>query len=346
MLLLLTLPGLAAVSLRRNVTDWPLDGTNVSLAAGNESLPSAATTAATVEATLRDRRIFFRPPKAVGRSAETVWLVGFGRSGTTVAQSLVVEAALEHDGVFAAFEPCHRFDLFEGLPVGKDPKRTAACMRSVLQCNFDKVDMFHERRTREFVGRGMDDISSLCQQASVRVFKTIYPAPTTLGEIQTIAPARTRVIQITRDPRAVFSSMRHTPDFAAPPSSFAQSLCGKMVGWNGEKKQGGTIRVLPVLFEDLVTKAVDEVGKIVAFLEWQSTPRLDHYLRTHFSPEFCPGQYDAYGTCRTRQQTQEIITKWQHTLTAEEKLLFSTGVCKAAIGVYGYPGSLHLESEH
>jgi hypothetical protein len=313
------------------------------LAAGNETTPESTSATATVEATLRENRIFFRPPKAAASKPETVWLVGFGRSGTTVAQSLVVEAALEHDGVFAAFEPCHRFDLFGGLPVGKDPKRTEECMRQVLQCKFERVELFHERRTRDFVGRGVD-ISELCRKASVRVFKTIYPAPTTLTEIKSVAPSGTRVLQITRDPRAVFSSMRHTPDFAAPPSSFAQTLCGQMVGWHSSKKQAGKVQVHQVLFEDLVTEAVAEVGKIVNFLGWQSTPRLDHYLRTHFSPEFCPGQYDAYGTCRTRDQTQEIISKWRHTLTGEEKLLFGTDVCKAAVGVYDYPKSLSLDS--
>merc|ERR1719258_1003150 len=108
--------------------------------------------------------------------------------------------------------------------------------------------------------------------------------------------------------------MRNTPDFAPPSSAFVETLCSKMEDWTGSflhpSKAANPAKVphgiLPyqLIFEELVTDAVKEVNLLMKFLGWQRTARLDHYLRTHFSAPFCPGSYDEYGTCRTREQTE------------------------------------------
>jgi hypothetical protein len=342
-------------------------GANVSLAAGDGAALHAlhgdaeeerlnVTTAfeyngtTAVDQVLRHERFLYRPGKPAGKpqppafvTPQTIWLVGFGRSGTTVAQAITVEAALERQGaVFAAFEPCHRFDRFHGQPVGRNTERTDECLRAAFACNFAPIELFHESTTREYVGHE-SDLSSLCVQSTVRIIKTIYPAPVDLTRIAGVAPQGTRVLVITRDPRAVFSSMRHTPDFAPPSSSFVETLCSKMEDWTVSLRTSHAARpgkvphgILPyqLLFEELVTDAVKEVNLLLKFLGWQRTARLDHYLRTHFSAPFCPGSYDEYGTCRTREQTEAIITKWHHTLTPEEKALFNSPACLATIRHY------------
>jgi hypothetical protein len=304
-----------------------------------------------VDQVLRNERFLYRPgrpaaktpPQPARVAPQTIWLVGFGRSGTTVAQAITVEAALEGQGaVFAAFEPCHRFDRFHGQPVARNTERTDECLRQAFACNFAPIELFHESTTREYVGHE-SDLSSLCVQSTVRIIKTIYPAPVDLTRIAGVAPKGTRVLVITRDPRAVFSSMRNTPDFAPPQTSFVDTLCSKMEDWTSSLKPSHAAKpgkvphgILPyqLLFEELVTDAVKEVNLLMKFLGWQRTARLDHYLRTHFSAPFCPGSYDEYGTCRTRDQTEAIITKWQHTLTVEEKALFDSPACLATLRHY------------
>jgi hypothetical protein len=307
-----------------------------------------------VEHVLRRDRFLYRPGKHAGQhpppmpahvAPQTIWLVGFGRSGTSVAQAITVEAALERQGaVFAAFEPCHRFDRFHGQPVGRNSQRTEQCLRAAFACNYEPIDLFHEAVTREYVGHEAD-LSALCLQSTVRIVKTIFPAPVDLTRIASVAPEGTRVLVVTRDPRAVFSSMRHTPDFAPPQDSFVDTLCEKMEDWAGSLQPSKPAKLGKVphgihpyqlLFEKLVVNAVTEVNKLVHFLGWQQTARLDHYLRTHFSAPFCPGSYDEYGTCRTREQTQAIITKWESTLTEEEKALFTSPACRTTLSHYHY----------
>jgi len=307
-----------------------------------------------VDYVLRNDRFLYRPgkhgkqhphPEPAYVPPQTIWLVGFGRSGTTVAQAITVEAALEGQGaVFAAFEPCHRFDRFHGQPVARNVERTDECLRQAFACNFAPIELFHEATTREYVGHAAD-LSTLCVQSKVRIMKTIYPAPVDLTRIAGVAPQGTRVVVITRDPRAVFSSMRNTPDFAPPPTTFVANMCEKMEDWAGSLRPSKAakpgkvpknIHPYQLLFEELVTDAVTEVNLLLKFLGWQQTARLDHYLRTHFSAPFCPGSYDEYGTCRTREQTEAIITKWQHTLSPEEKALFDSPACLATLRHYHY----------
>lgn len=299
---------------------------------------------------LRDSRFFTHPGATLG-PVQTVWIVGLGRSGTTLLQNLIVSAAVGQGvSVFASFEPCHSRDVFKDSKVGHRRYAAAKCMEQALRCNFSALEKkVHVNKTRHQVGRDQlpihpDGVGDICAASQVRVFKTIYPVPTSFWMIQKWMdlPAHVQIIAISRDPRSIFSSVLDTPGFKKVTEHYtAPKICNTELQWVPEW-QNVTLKgqLLPIKFESLVTMHNWEQRRLLRYLGWHKSPQLDHFIRTHMSAPDCAGYNQRYGydfgTCRTPQDTIDVITKWKRKLLPRQKAMFTKGSCLQAIPKFGY----------
>jgi hypothetical protein len=317
-------------------------------------MPGAASVNASVDEisqeleSLRDTRFYSRAGSK-GGPVKTVWIVGLGRSGTTLLQNLIVSAAAGQGfSVFAAFEPCHSKDFFQDRQVGHGQTAARECIQRALQCDFNSIDQKHYKKTRQQLARRSLQVppylaSETCAMSTVRVFKTIYPMATSFEQIKNmIHTPEVSVIQISRDPRAIFSSVYHNKDFTDVSTEYTpKQICQVQLEWVPEwKNVDFASRLLPVRFESLVSRHTWEKHRALEFLSWQDSTLLDSFIQKHMSARDCKWankQYGyKYGTCRTAKDTMDVITKWKRYLDSQQKTMFTYGACKRAVDSFGY----------
>lgn len=299
---------------------------------------------------LRETRFFSREGAARG-PVKTVWIVGMGRSGTTLLQNLVVAAAVGEDvSVFAAFEPCHSRDLWKGTPVGEKMWTAAKCMERAIRCDFSEIKQYHKKWTRLEEGQTRlplprADVSEACAKSTVRVFKTILPVPTSFWHISTWidVPPEVRIIQISRDPRSIFSSV--ISNFDAMKSQYTpMKICRTELQWVPE---WGNVTLKghlhPIKFESFVTRHSWEVQRLLKYLSWHDSAALSYFINTHMSAIDCTEhnrKYGyTYGTCRTKEETWDVIMKWKRKLYPDQKTKFTYVPCQRAVSKFGYLGT-------
>lgn len=303
---------------------------------------------------LRETRFFTRPGSKKG-PVKTVWIVGLGRSGTTLLQNLIVSAAAGQGySVFAAFEPCHSQDVFRREQVGFRQTVALQCMKRALQCDFSSIEQKHKKKTRQQLARRSLHVppslaSDACAMSTVRVFKTIYPMPTSFERIDELMRIpNVRIIQISRDPRSIYSSVFNNLDFKAVADKYTpKKICQTEMDFEPEWKNASLDKqLLPLRFESLVTRHNWEIRRMLSFLSWKESELLGHFVRTHLGADRCYLQNQRtgykYGTCRTMEDTMDVITKWKRNLNLRQKTMFTYGVCERAVDTFGYRAAWKL----
>jgi len=313
-----------------------------------------------------DRLPFSRFVKYGGdkrKIAQTIWIVGIGRSGTTLLQDIMVAAAVgQGASTFAAFEPCHSEDIYKGTQIRyADSLSRNECMRRALQCDFDDLQQRHFSELHSKAGHWKlhskagaffsdseklsntgHEISLYCQASSLRVFKTIHPVATTKQEMNQVAGTDVSVIRISRDIHSVYSSMQGLHDSADFMRMTPAVLCNIQHQWVAESDFAPNF--IRIKFEDLVTQHPEEVPMLLAFLNWNGSQHLDRFLGSHMSSASCAGDASAFGTCRTPEQTQAVLVKWENQLSIKQQSAFEAGTCPSAVKAFGYH-DLSLPSE-
>lgn len=288
-----------------------------------------------------------------------MWVVGFGRSGTTLLEDVLVQAAESRGPVFAVFEPCHPEDVFRGRPVGtEDTQVMLECMRRALRCDFADLTMHADSyaRTRiNYVGLGKD-LGSACRTARTRVFKTIYPMPTELAVLEPEVPRGAKILRVARDPRTIYHSMLHTRGFPKYSQDFPTLLCATMGRWVAEASP----LLKQVIYEDLVRHPEQELSQILDFLAWKESKSMATWIHKNLGAKACGQSVERvlqdklqafrdqkgdetvavtseplrYSQCKTKEDiARSLCIK---TLPASERQRFKTDICSSALWAYSY----------
>jgi len=283
----------------------------------------------------------------------SVWVVGWGRSGTTLAMDLLGASA---ENVFTLYEPCHigGSDVYRGQVI------TAAnvqelCPRLLIdvlaRCDFSQVQgMRHLKKTHEHndgrVPEYFDpaNMTKRCRAAKVRIVKTVHIDESVMstagvGSVLKAVP-RLKVVSVVRDPRAVYSSRQQChaawkASWTGTKRPLLTRMCsqlGQASHWPGRFPG----RVHTLRYETLVAHAKDESTRVLRFLGLPVSPRVDAWLRAHMGAETCTGAAaEEYGTCRTPEQQQQALTKWRKLLPPADKA-HADLVCARTLRVFAY----------
>jgi len=301
------------------------------------------------------------PAPAVGDAAAhkevngtSVWVVGWGRSGTTLAMDLLGAAA---QNVFTLYEPCHigGADVYRGqvITAANVQELCPLLLIDVLQrCDFSHLQgMRHLKKTHEHndgrVPEYFDpaNMTRRCRAARLRVVKTVHIDESVMSTqgVQAVLKAvpRLKVVSVVRDPRAVYSSRQQChaawkASWTGTKRPLLTRMCAQMgqaSHWPGRFPG----RVHTLRYETLVAHAQDESTRVLGFLGLPvGSPRVKRWLRTHMGAESCSGaDAEEYGTCRTPEQQQEALTKWRKLLPPTDKA-HADLVCARTLRVFAY----------
>merc|ERR1740117_1868515 len=90
-------------------------------------------------------------------------------------------------------------------------------------------------------------------------------------------------------------------------------LCNIQQKWVVESATASNF--MRIKFEDLVTQHPVQVPRLLVFANWIGSLQLDRFLSSHMASTSCAGDASAFGTCRTPEQTQAVLVKWQNQLS-------------------------------
>lgn len=270
------------------------------------------------------------------------WVLGTGRSGSSLLMHLVAEAA-KGSRVFVAFEPCHPEDQYQGSVLGEEDTfaPTRKCLQDVLKCNFGPLSLGEgpNARTRRESGLGPDDdLTAACKASQYMVVKTIDYAYNLEKVKHVLAgePAtaeRVRLLDMRRDPRDVYVSRKRLndewPGWARPET--IEPLCSMLV--HNSNVAPDLMRIEHVGYTKLVKKPRVTMNKVLDFLGWPFSPQLESFMQENMggSKEDCQHQRlirGPYSLCHSSNKAK--YNNWVEFLDAEEAALFEIPTCKRA----------------
>jgi len=282
----------------------------------------------------------------------SVWVVGWGRSGTTLAMDLLGATA---EDVFTLYEPCHigGSDVYRGqvITAANVQELCPLLLIDVMRCDFSQMqDMRHLKKTHEHNDGKVPEyfdpatMAQRCRSARLRIVKTVHIDESVMSTqgVRAVLQAvpRLKVVSVVRDPRAVYSSRQQChaawkASWTGTQRPLLNRMCaqlGQASHWPGRFPK----RVHTLRYETLVAHAKDESTRVLQFLGLPVSPRVVRWLNTHMGAETCSGE-DAqeYGTCRTPEQQQEALTKWRKLLPPADKA-HADLVCARTLRVYAY----------
>lgn len=260
-----------------------------------------------------------------------VWVIGYARSGSSTALSMVSAAGQETDlgmdgitdsdhSVFAIFEPCHwGWWVLGDRLTGKLRKQGCrGLLDSISSCDFSQVKSLYFWKDPHTVTPGVSKYSpsaasSSCNQADIVAFKTIFYGHDLKNKALPILNMhpQARIISIVRDPRGIYASWRTTFPFKLRTDrSLLTEICDNFAQ-NLEVKHD---RVLTIKFEDLVKQPSMVVQTVYRFLGMEFGERQNAWIASTFSAD-C-GHQDGYSDCKTNSTAH--AAKWKSVMKQDE----------------------------
>eukprot|EP00927_Polykrikos_kofoidii_P051911 TRINITY_DN4568_c0_g2_i1.p1 TRINITY_DN4568_c0_g2~~TRINITY_DN4568_c0_g2_i1.p1 ORF type:complete len:369 (+),score=30.36 TRINITY_DN4568_c0_g2_i1:68-1108(+) len=275
-----------------------------------------------------------------------VWVTAFARSSSSTVLSMVQTAPTGLPGfdpqkdLFSLFEPCHPLDQ---VNVSDDDAHCQRLLARLMQCNFSGVDSLHGwGHDHSFTGGdaySQDYAESRCRQARFVVMKTVNvtnprpdaverrgsaPVPYSLnlaamggyllGEVPGL-----RIINVVRDPRAVYASMMKTPAFelviAREPETLT-SICDSMLASVNVHHP----RVLEIRYESFVKHPELSARRVMEFLEMPFGSNQIDWINKTFGHDCVTHKGALYDDCHPDPEAG--IAKWESVLTPREVEVF------------------------
>lgn len=284
----------------------------------------------------------------------SVWVVGWGRAGTTLAMDML-GAGTSH--VFTLFEPCHigGDDVYRGETINAHNVQHLCpqLLTDVLRCDFSRLGGMRHLKLNAKHNNGEvpesvfspEALASQCRTATMRIVKTVHideNVMTTAG-MGTVLQAvpHLKVMSVVRDPRAVYSSREqchlswHKSWVNTHPALFDR-MCSQLEdAYYWPVHYPGRVRTLR--YETLVSSPKEESTRMLQFLGLPvGTPRVKLWLREHMGAESCKAEdADEYGTCRTPEEQKAALTKWRGLLGEVDKH-HADVVCTRVLHSFGY----------
>lgn len=249
--------------------------------------------------------------------AKVVWINSYARSSSSTLLSLVVHV---NCSVFAIYEPCHAEDEL-------DPELAArgcgALLKQLAKCNFTGVKKLWgwtgpHKETNPNFDYTPEKAADACSSADMIAMKTITYGHNLTKEALPIVAAdhRIRMIDLVRDPRSIYASMKQTHGEFEEADKGVEglvSMCDQFYG----NMHVNHARVHRVLYEDLVTKTTATAKKVFKFLGYSFNNETNDWINSTFNGG-CNEESD-YTDCRSNSSEH---TKHYTVLTNDEFALF------------------------
>lgn len=269
------------------------------------------------------------------------------------ATSLIAHAGPVDNGpgkVFSLFEPCHHGDELEPELAAQGCK---GLLLNLANCSFNQIKRLHgwydtHSKTRGAGQYAPDRANAACSGADVVAFKTISSAGEHFDLGQDGAPIldqdrRMHMVDIVRDPRAIYASWMSTfpfndsrlEDGVARNNSALLKICDSYA----KGIEMNHTQVVRIVFEQLVKDPETVMRDVYAFLQVPFGEAQRSWLRQTFNAKDCPGVNEfiaPYSDCHTNATAS--LEKWRNVLFEDEKQAFREHpACQKVAETYHYP---------
>lgn len=299
-----------------------------------------------------------------------VWVHAYARSGSSTVLSMVSQAFSEKarlplgatslvaaagpvtpapEKVFSLFEPCHKGDKLEPELAQKG---CPGLLLSLANCSFAKIKGLHGWHDIHSKTRGAGDYTpdkarSACSGADLVAFKTVSSAGEHFALEEHGLPVlnsdpRMHMVDIVRDPRAIYASWMSTfpfndsrlEDGVRRDNTALTKICdsyASSIAMNHSK-------VHRIVFEQLIRDPEGVMKDVYRFLHVPYGEAQRDWVRKNFNAKECPGVNEfiaPYSDCHTNATAS--LDKWRTVLFADEKQAFADHpACQTVANTYNY----------
>lgn len=322
-----------------------------------------ATLVATIPALVTVRRLPNQPPRADGDNASVVWISAFPRSGSSTLLSMVRVAVPEmqvagramdaadstSNEVFTLFEPCHFGKDLEHSDILSEEGSATPCSTLLVElarCNFSRAEHLWGWSNKHTTNHGQvyapSTAAAYCNRANLVAFKTVGQSKVVdstrrLEDILWILKAvpALRIVDVVRDPRAIYASWKLTDPFPRILGERNYPLWREVCDTFASNLNVSDSRVHRVVWEALARDPEAEMLKVYSFLGLNFGASQKQWLNATFQGDGCR-QENNYTDCHA--QPQNGLTKWREELSNEELEAIQAYVpCRKVMIAYGYP---------
>lgn len=299
-----------------------------------------------------------------------VWVHAYARSGSSTVLSMVSQAFSERarmplgatslvsgagavkpapEKVFSLFEPCHKGDQLDPELASKG---CPGLLLSLANCSFDRIRGLHgwsdsHSKTRGAGDYAPDRAGSACSGADVVAFKTISSAGEHFELEEQGLPVlnndtRLKMVDIVRDPRAIYASWMSTfpfndsrlEDGVKRDNSALTKICDSYASSIALNHSN----VHRIVFEQLIRNPEGVMKDVYRFLRVPFGDAQRDWVHKTFNAKDCPGVNEfvaPYSDCHTNATAS--LEKWRGVLFADEKQAFSNHpACQTVADAYNY----------
>mmetsp|Transcript_46264 Transcript_46264/g.107590 ORF Transcript_46264/g.107590 Transcript_46264/m.107590 type:complete len:374 (+) Transcript_46264:82-1203(+) len=284
-----------------------------------------------------------------------VWIDAFARSGSSTLLSMVEAAESPNLTVLGLFEPTHSW-----------PERNMqANLMKLLQCDTMDVPALYGLADSHSTtsGESLEALAQECRDSDLFAVKTINVGHNLTADVLPVLEQDEdlQVLYLVRDPRGILASQQVTPGSFDDASTAAMlDVCD--VFWHAS--QVDHPRVMPVLFEELVSSPEQTARAIYRFLGLPEPGEAQLlWIDANFEAELCVSPWrklaeyviwmfggsmsalQAYDDCRP--DSEDTVDKWKGSLsTASLQAFESHPSCQGAADFYKWPrGVMHPAAE-